>query len=223
MQNFTIAKSAKMKSSDIDLEEIIKIKQNSNKLFASKPMATFHEFYLTGRIEEADQYIAVFDMIRHATSEDVVKIYVNSPGGDLFTALQFGRAMGDSDATIIVSVEGQCCSAATIIALAADMVELSNHCVWMCHNYSSGTFGKGGEMYDQMSFERTWSEGLFRDVYDGFLTDKEINAMLDGRDIWLAADDVMKRLEQRHNKMKRKAKKAMQEIKMTQIKEQDGD
>ena len=103
------------------------------------------------------------------------------------------------------------------------MVELSNHCVWMCHNYSSGTFGKGGEMYDQMSFERTWSEGLFRDVYDGFLTDKEINAMLDGRDIWLATDDVMKRLEQRHNKMKRKAKKAMQEIKMTQVKEQDGD
>ena len=79
------------------------------------------------------------------------------------------------------------------------------------------------EMYDQMNFERTWSEGLFRDVYDGFLTDKEINAMLDGRDIWLAADDVMKRLEQRHNKMKRKAKKAMQEIKMTQMKEQDDD
>lgn len=78
-------------------------------------------------------------------------------------------------------------------------------------------------MYDQMNFERTWSEGLFRDVYDGFLTDKEINAMLDGRDIWLAADDVMKRLEQRHNKMKRKAKKAMQEIKITQMKEQDDD
>ena len=223
MQNFTTVKSAKMKNSDIDLEEIIKIKQNSNKLFASKPMAMFHEFYLTGRVEEADQYISVFDMIRHASSEDVVKIYVNSPGGDLFTALQFGRAMGDSDATIIVSVEGQCCSAATIIALAADMVELSNHCVWMCHNYSSGTFGKGGEMYDQVSFERTWSESLLRNVYDGFLTDKEINAMLDGRDIWLAADDVMKRLEQRHNKMKRTVKKAKQEIKMTQAKDQDDD
>ena len=60
MQNFTTVKSAKMKNSDIDLEEIIKIKQNSNKLFASKPMATFHEFYLTGRIEEADQYISQY-------------------------------------------------------------------------------------------------------------------------------------------------------------------
>ena len=221
MQNFTTAK--KTKNSNIDLEEIIKVKQNGNRLFASKPMATFHEFYLTGRIEEADEYISVFDMIRHASEEDVIKIYVNSPGGDLFTALQFGRAMGDSDATIIVSVEGQCCSAATIIALAADMVELSNHCVWMCHNYSSGMIGKGHELHSQAEFERDWSIKLMKDIYDGFLTDKEINAMLDGRDIWLAADDVMKRLEQRHNKMKRKAKKTIQEIKMTRAKDQDDD
>ena len=206
MQNFTTVKLAKMKSSDIDLEEIIKIKQNSNKLFASKPMATFHEFYLTGRIEEADQYIAVFDMIRHATSEDVVKIYVNSPGGDLFTALQFGRAMGDSDATIIVSVEGQCCSAATIIALAADMVELSNHCVWMCHNYSSGMIGKGHELHSQAEFERDWSIKLMKDIYDGFLSESEIQRMLNGADIWMGTDDVMERLNKRQKHMQKKNK-----------------
>lgn len=206
MQNFTTVKSAKMKSSDIDLEEIIKIKQNSNKLFASKPMATFHEFYLTGRIEEADQYIAVFDMIRHATSEDVVKIYVNSPGGDLFTALQFGRAMGDSDATIIVSVEGQCCSAATIIALAADMVELSNHCVWMCHNYSSGMIGKGHELHSQAEFERDWSIKLMKDIYDGFLSESEIQRMLNGADLWMGADDVMERLNKRQKRIQKKNK-----------------
>lgn len=206
MQNFTTVKSAKMKNSDIDLEEIIKIKQNSNKLFASKPMATFHEFYLTGRIEEADQYIAVFDMIRHASEEDIIKIYVNSPGGDLFTALQFGRAMGDSDATIIVSVEGQCCSAATIIALAADMVELSNHCVWMCHNYSSGMIGKGHELHSQAEFERDWSIKLMKDVYDGFLSESEIQRMLNGADIWMGTDDVMERLNKRQKHMQKKNK-----------------
>ena len=204
MRNFTTAK--KTKNSNIDLEEIIKVKQNGNRLFASKPMATFHEFYLTGRIEEADQYIAVFDMIRHATSEDVIKIYVNSPGGDLFTALQFGRAMGDSDATIIVSVEGQCCSAATIIALAADMVELSNHCVWMCHNYSSGMIGKGHELHSQAEFERDWSIKLMKDIYDGFLSESEIQRMLNGADIWMGTDDVMERLNKRQKHMQKKNK-----------------
>ena len=206
MQNFTTVKSAKMKNSNIDLEEIIKVKQNGNRLFASKPMATFHEFYLTGRIEEADEYISVFDMIRHASEEDVIKIYVNSPGGDLFTALQFGRAMGDSDATIIVSVEGQCCSAATIIALAADMVELSNHCVWMCHNYSSGMIGKGHELHSQAEFERDWSIKLMKDIYDGFLSESEIQRMLNGADIWMGTDDVMERLNKRQKHMQKKNK-----------------
>jgi len=204
MQNFTTAK--KTKNSNIDLEEIIKVKQNGNRLFASKPMATFHEFYLTGRIEEADEYISVFDMIRHASEEDVVKIYVNSPGGDLFTALQFGRAMGDSDATIIVSVEGQCCSAATIIALAADMVELSNHCVWMCHNYSSGMIGKGHELHSQAEFERDWSIKLMKDIYDGFLSESEIQRMLNGADIWMGTDGVMERLNKRQKHIQKKNK-----------------
>ena len=204
MRNFTTAK--KTKNSNIDLEEIIKVKQNGNRLFASKPMATFHEFYLTGRIEEADEYISVFDMIRHASEEDVIKIYVNSPGGDLFTALQFGRAMGDSDATIIVSVEGQCCSAATIIALAADMVELSNHCVWMCHNYSSGMIGKGHELHSQAEFERDWSIKLMKDIYDGFLSESEIQRMLNGADLWMGADDVMERLNKRQKHMQKKNK-----------------
>ena len=60
MRNFTTAK--KTKNSNIDLEEIIKVKQNGNRLFASKPMATFHEFYLTGKIDEADEYISALNV-----------------------------------------------------------------------------------------------------------------------------------------------------------------
>lgn len=200
------------KQVELDLEELIKSKTNQNRLYASKPAAMFHEFYLSGTIGDAEDYVQVFDMIRHANEQDIIKIYINSPGGNLFTALQFGRAIADCSGTVIVSVEGQCCSAATIIALAADMVELSNHCVWMCHTYSGGAIGKGNELHAQMDFESKWSEALFRDVYDGFLLDKEIDSMLAGRDIWLNSNDVMKRLEQRHNKMKRQAKKASREV-----------
>jgi ATP-dependent protease ClpP protease subunit len=114
--------------------------------------------------------------------------------------------MGDSDATIIVSVEGQCCSAATIIALAADMVELSNHCVWMCHNYSSGMIGKGHELHSQAEFERDWSIKLMKDIYDGFLSESEIQRMLNGADLWMGADDVMERLNKRQKRIQKKNK-----------------
>jgi ATP-dependent protease ClpP protease subunit len=107
------------------------------------------------------------------------------------------RAMQESSATIVCSVEGICMSAATLIFLTADQFELSDHTMFMFHNYSSGTIGKGGEMYDQITHFRAWSEKLFASFYKDFLTDAEIKSMLDNKDIWLDAEEVAKRLANR--------------------------
>jgi hypothetical protein len=60
--------------------------------------------------------------------------------------------------------------------------------------------GKGGEMYDHITHTRKWSERLFTDVYKDFLTEEEIKSMLENKDIWLDAEDVAKRLEERNEK-----------------------
>ena len=88
-------------------------------------------------------------------------------------------------------------SAATLVFLTADRFELSDHTMFMFHNYSSGTIGKGGEMYDQITHFRSWSEKLFDSFYKDFLTPEEIKSMLDNKDIWLDAGEVAKRLEKR--------------------------
>ena len=88
-------------------------------------------------------------------------------------------------------------SAATLIFLSADRFELSDHTMFMFHNYSSGTIGKGGEMYDQITHFRAWSEKLFASFYKDFLTPEEIKSMLDNKDIWLDAEEVAKRLKNR--------------------------
>jgi ATP-dependent protease ClpP protease subunit len=152
------------------------------------------EFYLSGPIQEPEFYISWFDDIRNANPNDEVVIYINSPGGHLETAIQFLRVMSDSQAKITCSVEGSCMSAATIILLAADAYEITPHSLFMFHNYSSGMFGKGGEMYDQAVFERQWSKDFLNDVYQGFLTDTEIAQILDNKDIWLSAVQVGNRL-----------------------------
>jgi ATP-dependent protease ClpP protease subunit len=88
-------------------------------------------------------------------------------------------------------------SAATLVFLSGDRYELSDHTMFMFHNYSSGTIGKGGEMYDQITHFRSWSEKLFTSFYKDFLTTDEIKSMLDNKDIWLDAEEVAKRLENR--------------------------
>ena len=163
-----------------------------------KPIGQFYELYITGEIESADQYIPWFDMIRHADEGDVVKIYINSYGGDLFTAIQFMRVLAETDATVIASVEGACMSAATMIFLVCAEFEVTPHSVFMFHNYSGGTFGKGGEMIDQLQHERKWSDGLMKQVYRDFLTDDEIENMLNNRDYWMDGTEVAKRLTKRN-------------------------
>lgn len=162
-----------------------------------KIIAQIYEFYISGEIEAPECYIDMFDIIRHARHDDIVKLYVNSYGGDLFTGIQFLRVLSESNAEIVVSIEGACMSAATLLFLAADSVEITPHSSIMIHDYSSGTFGKGGEMHNQIQHERRWSETLFREVYEDFLTTAEITSVLDGKDFWLTSDDVLKRMESR--------------------------
>lgn len=189
----------------MDIIELLKGSQQTQKdSFVGRPTGHLHEFYLSGEITSSDNYTEWFDTIRHAGESDIVKIYINSPGGDLFTAIQFMRVLAETEATVVASVEGACMSAATMIFLCAEQFEVTPHSMFMFHNYSGGTFGKGGEMIDQLQHERKWSEGLLREIYEDFLTEEEITSILDNRDIWLDGKDVLVRLANKVKSMKEK-------------------
>lgn len=180
---------------NLDIMDLFKTPNKQSERFTTRHAVNIHEFYLLGTIESADEYIEWFDMIRNATKNDVIKIYINSYGGDLFTAIQFLRVLTETDASVVVSVEGACMSAATIIFMCGHQFEVSEHSMFMFHNYSSGVMGKGGEMFDQLKHERVWSENLLRDVYKDFLSESEITSLLDNKDIWMDGDQVIGRLK----------------------------
>ena len=185
----------------MDILDMMKSKAHSNGYFPSKAVAQVHEFYLTGTIEEPENYLEWFDTIRHAGEHDLVKIYINSYGGDLFTAIQFMRVLSDTAATVVCSVEGACMSAATMIFMCADQFEVTPHSVFMFHNYSGGAIGKGGEMIDQLLHERKWSERLMNEIYKDFMTEVEIKSMLDNKDMWMDGEDVVVRMNSRIAKL----------------------
>jgi ATP-dependent protease ClpP protease subunit len=184
-----------------DLMELLTGGEKKRNYFHHRPVANIHEFYLVGEIKRADEYIDWFDIIRNAGKNDVVNIHINSYGGDLFTAIQMIRVLGECEGTVICSVEGACMSAATMVFLCADGFEVSGHSMFMFHNYSGGTIGKGGEMYDNIVHERKWSEKLLREIYNNFLTEDEIVSVLNNKDIWMDGDEVIKRLESMKEKV----------------------
>lgn len=193
--------------SKLDLMDLFGKSQKQDDRFFSKPVVNVHEFYLSGEIESPDEYIQWFDTIRHAGENDAIKFYINSYGGDVFTAIQFMRVLQETPATVIMSVEGACMSAATMIFLCADSFEVSEHSMFMFHNYSGGTVGKGGEMLDQLQHERKWSERMLREIYEDFLTPDEITAILNNKDIWMDGHEVITRLKKKQKKLEQSSKK----------------
>lgn len=177
------------------------LKPLSKNYLYSKTITQMHSFYLYG-IDEPEEYTDWFETIRHAGENDIVKIHINSPGGVLSTAIQLMRCLQETSATVICSVEGECMSAATMIFLQADIVEVSDHSMFMFHNYSGGTYGKGGEMMDQLQYERSWSEKLLYSVYEDFLDEDEIQMMLDNKDLWMTGDEVVDRMSLKAEKLK---------------------
>jgi ATP-dependent protease ClpP protease subunit len=190
-----------------DIQEIM-LEQPTKKGIQPKTIGHLYEFYISGPIEGPEDYIEMFDKMRHATEMDVIKLYINSPGGSLSTAIQFLRVAAESDAEIITSAEGECMSAATIMFLSGDSFEVTPHSMFMFHNYSGGAFGKGGEMIDQLQYERKWSERLLKDVYKNFLTEEEILSMLNNKDIWMDGEDVIERLNKRNELIQQMIKEA---------------
>ena len=190
------------------LLDMLNVEKKQTIAFTDKAIAHLHEYYLVGEIEEASKYTEWFNQIRHYPENDFVKIYINSCGGDLWSAIQFMRVIRECKAPVMVSVEGACMSAATIVFLMADEYEISAHSMFMFHNYSGGTIGKGGEMIDQIKHERKWSEGLLTEIYSDFLNPDEIRSILDNKDIWMGGEEVVNRLNKRKKALQNKRKKS---------------
>ena len=184
----------------LDLSELFGNPVKQDDRLYSRPIANLHEFYLSGEIESPENYVEWFQTIRHASEADIIKIYINSGGGSMDTAIQMLRALNETSATVVTSVEGMCASAATMIFLQGDNFEVSEYSMFLFHTYSGGTIGKGGEMWEQIQHERKWSEHLLRNIYKDFLTEKEITSLLENKDIWMDGTEVIKRLKRRASK-----------------------
>ena len=190
------------------LLDMLNVEKKQTTSFTDKAISHLHEYYLVGEIDEASKYTEWFNQMRHYPENDFVKIYINSCGGDLWSAIQFMRVIRECKAPVMVSVEGACMSAATIVFLMADEYEISAHSMFMFHNYSGGTIGKGGEMIDQIKHERKWSENLLTEIYSDFLNPEEIRSILDNKDIWMGGEEVVNRLNKRKKALQNKRKKS---------------
>lgn len=153
-----------------------------------------HHFYVTDGIGDVDPYFNLINTLKTSEQHDTIFININTPGGNLYTALQIISAIKQSAATVVTCMEGLVASAGTMIFLAGHRHMIGPNSSFMAHNYSGYSHGKGNELKTRQEFDERNFLQLMRDIYTGFLTETEILALMEDRDVWLTADEVAKRI-----------------------------
>lgn len=185
----------RMNKIDEDTDDLAKAIINNPLRVQALPDRTVIDFYLPLVIEDdATAYIDFFRAIHDARSSDEVNLHINCYGGECATAFQIIDNLRASPATVNISIEGNCCSAATMIALAGDSWDVYPHCRFMVHSYSKLEYGKRNEVIASADFDRKWLDDNFRMIYKGFMTEEEIEQCLEGKDFYFTADEVIERL-----------------------------
>ena len=106
--------------------------------------------YLDGAIAEEswfddDVTPALFKAELESGSGDVT-VWINSPGGDCFAAAQIYNMLKDYKGKVTVKIDGIAASAASVIAMAGDVVQISPVGMLMIHNPSTISWGDHKEM-----------------------------------------------------------------------------
>lgn len=149
--------------------------------------------------KEPKYYRKVADRIASLGANDEVRFLINSPGGRLDGLVTLLDALQQTDANSVAIISGEAHSAASILALNCNQVYVSDYSTMLVHNVSFGAVGKGSDVRDQVKHTLDFSERIFRQTYTGFLSEDEINQVLNGKEIWLVGEEIAERLE---NKIK---------------------
>ncbi len=72
---------------------------------------------------------------------DEITVRINSGGGDIFAAMAIYTRLKDHAANVAVKIDGWCASAATIIAMAGDSIEIPTGGTFMIHDPAAGMLG----------------------------------------------------------------------------------
>lgn len=160
--------------------------------------------YIYDDIVEVRAYSELIHLLDNAEENDKIVLKLSTNGGDADTAEVLYNAIIRSKAHVIGDLSGIVASAGTMITMACDEIIVDDQATFMIHeSMLSGVRGKTSDVHDFQVFYKKKLKHTFTKVYGGFLTSKELDRTLDGKELWFMGYEVQARI----NKLKEKQNK----------------
>jgi len=120
-----------------------------------------------------------------------VTVNINSPGGDVFEGLSIYNLLREHPGVVTVKVIGLAASAASVITMAADNLQIARSGFLMIHNAWSGAVGNRNDFRDFAD----WLEPFDRAIADIYAArtgkdQKAIMKLMDG-ELWMGGSDAI--------------------------------
>jgi ATP-dependent Clp protease protease subunit len=160
-------------------------------------------------LEKGDNVVTIFDVIGEdfwtggITAKSVasqlraiggpVEVQINSPGGDVFEGFAIYNVLREHPYDVNVKVLGMAASAASVVAMAGNHIEVGKSAFVMIHNCWVLAIGNRHDMRETADFLEPFDKAL-RDVYVARTgaTDKQIADWMDAESYFSGQDAVDK-------------------------------
>ena len=143
-----LQKSFENVSSDLSVGGQGKIKRIDNHIYFYSDVDQSSILSLNLQLKELEKEILSYS---NKFNSEPAKIYlhINSPGGDLYSALSAVDTIINLKVNVVSIIEGFAASAATIISVVAKERVIQKHAYMLIHQLSSGFWGKYEEFEDE--------------------------------------------------------------------------
>lgn len=176
-----------------------------------------YEFNIDEEIKEPSYYRNLIEVLNNATEQDLVVLNINSGGGMLDSAISIIDALRNTRASTLAWISGSAYSAAGLIALSCQNVEVGEFATLMAHNSQYGLGGYTTDIKDRAVFEHKMTSKIMQSVYRHFLTSDEIESVLMNKTIWMDADEIVERLAVMQEKFKEEFEEEMERLQQDEI------
>lgn len=198
VMNKSVKKACNENSASYAAGEVMLIKQQVVNTFA---------YFLNGEITNSTRYNDLKAILRAMSQNDHLHLHINCCGGDLYTALELINAIKASQGNVVAVLDPYAASAASMIFLQCPCTSFNTYSTMMIHAYTDCIYGKANELKSNFYFNSEYLKNLYYDIYENFLTKKEIDEVLAGKDMYFNSDQINRRLKIRNEKNEKENKK----------------
>lgn len=141
--------------------------------------------------EEGVSALQVADAVNQAAGAEVLHVFINSPGGDVFESRAIMAALARFPGKKIAHIDSLCASAATSIAMACNEIEMADGAFFMIHNAMGIAFGDKNSMRERADLLEKVEGSIVADYTARTgKTPEEVSALMN-EETWFSASEAL--------------------------------